>query len=96
MCSYFFNFRIINAIFRPPKKLDLEQWPRPLFEVLGYWETGDDELCSCFYFIFAYGNLPQHSEWPETYSEDLRFEERIILDRGIPFLPPRSVITEVQ
>ena len=36
MCSYFFNFRIINAIFRPPKKLDLEQWPRPLFEVLGY------------------------------------------------------------
>ena len=35
MCSYFFNFRIINAIFRPPKKLDLEQWPRPLFEVLG-------------------------------------------------------------
>ena len=46
--------------------------------------------------IFAYGNLPQHSEWPETYSEDLRFEERIILDRGIPFLPPRSVTTEVQ
>ena len=33
MCSYFSNFRIINAIFRPPKKLDLEQWPRPLFEV---------------------------------------------------------------
>ena len=46
--------------------------------------------------IFAYGNLPQHSEWPETYSEDLRFEERIILDRGIPFLPPISVKTEVQ
>ena len=36
MCSDFFNFRIINAIFRPPKKLDLEQWQWPLFEVLGY------------------------------------------------------------
>ena len=23
------------------------------------------------------------TEWPETYSEDLRFEERIILESGI-------------
>ena len=41
MCSYFFNFRSINAIFRPPKKLDLEQWPQPLFKILGYSSAND-------------------------------------------------------
>ena len=45
---------------------------------------------------FAQRNLPQLSEWPETYSVDFQFQERIILESGITFLPTRSATTEVQ